>query len=129
MSAIKSTNQSNIHSAIQSDFSDDENSNSSIEDVDSKDDLLKQIDRKLVLKFMKEGKQSKTYIIGLENYLKPEDQLTFIKDIQKKLGTSLLKKMTEDNKPIYGLGGDHVNTVYDVVLKKNIAPEKEIKKN
>ena len=77
---------------------------------------------------MKEGKNTKTYIIGLEGYLKDDEQLTFIKDIQKKLGTSMLKKMTEDNKPIYGLGGDHINSVFNFLVKKNIVKSSEIKR-
>lgn len=111
-------------SVISENSSDGENS----ENIKSSDNLLSQIDRKIILKFMKEGKNTKTYIIGLEGYLKDDEQLIFIKEIQKKLGTSLLKKITEDKKPIYGLGGDHINSVFDFLVKKNIAKPSEIKK-
>ena len=114
-----------LNSETESDFSSNHESDN---DMSTTQNLLSQIDRKLILKFMKEGKASRTYILGLEGYLKQDEQLTLMKDIQKKLGTSLLKKMTEDNKPIYGLGGDHVNTIYDIIIKKNIAPKGEIKK-
>ena len=114
-----------LNSETESDFSSNHESDN---DMSTTQNLLSQIDRKLILKYMKEGKASRTYILGLEGYLKQDEQLTLMKDIQKKLGTSLLKKMTEDNKPIYGLGGDHVNTIYDIIIKKNIAPKGEIKK-
>jgi hypothetical protein len=116
--------ETETNSSSSSNSSSDNESN----DISITENLLSQIDRKLILKYMKEGKSSRTYILGLEGYLKQDEQLTLMKDIQKKLGTSLLKKMTEDNKPIFGLGGDHVNTIYDYIIKKKIAPKGEIKK-
>lgn len=108
--------------------SDSESNHKSDNEISTSENLLSQIDRKIILKYMKEKKTSRTYILGLEGYLKQDEQLILMKDIQKKLGTSLLKKMTEDNKPIFGLGGDHVNTIYDIIIKKKIAPKGEIKK-
>jgi len=107
----------------------DNDNNDNIDNSDNgNDNLLTQIDRKVILKCMKEGKNTKTYIIGLEGYLKDSDQISFVKEIQKKLGTSMLKKMTEDKKPIYGLGGDHINSIFEFLIKKNIVKSSEIKR-
>ncbi len=117
---------------------DDPVSNTSKDDPDSNEDLipsnededsiLKQIDRKIVLKFMKEVRTSRTYVFGLENYLKTkQDRDEFVKYIKKSLGTSVIEKEGETG-PAYGFAGDHIKYIYDYIVKKNICPINEIKK-
>jgi len=90
--------------------------------------LLKQIDRKLTLKFMKEIKTSRTYIFGLDNYIKvKEERNDFIKCLKKSLGTSVIEKEAEFGQA-YGFAGDHVKYICEYIVKKNICPEYEIKK-
>ena len=51
-----------------------------LDEIKNEESILKQIDRKLALKFMKEVKTSRTYIFGLDNYIKvKEDRNNFIK--------------------------------------------------
>ncbi len=91
--------------------------------------LLAQIDRKIIIKFMKEGKTSRTYIFGLDQYIVNKDEiLKFIKPLQKSLGTSMIEKTDEDNKLVIGFGGNHIQPIYDAIIKKNICPKNEIKK-
>ena len=124
---------------IDSDADDSDNSDNSdneinneedidIEKIQSETSILAQIDRKLSLKFLKEGKTSRTYISGLDSYIKNVDELNnFVKTLQKTIGTSLLKK-TVDDKLVFGFGGDHIRTIYEYIIKKNICPIHEIKK-
>lgn len=94
----------------------------------NEENILKQIDRKITLKFMKEVKTSRTYIFGLDNYIKiKEDKNNFIKNLKKSLGTSVIEKETNIGKA-YGFAGDHMKYIYDYIVKKNICPIHEIKK-
>ena len=88
-------------------------------------DVLSQIDKKLILKYHREGKNSRTYIIGLNNYFDDAKQIDFMKTFKKKLGTSCTKTII-DNNMVYGFGGDHVNTLYEYFAK--IVPKHELKK-
>lgn len=119
------TTQSDSESDAESDVKSVFSQNS---DVDQETDLLKKIDQKIILKFMKEGKTSRTYIIGIHSYFKSEEDTTkFMKNLQKKLGTSYLKKIVEDV-PHFGFGGEHIDKIYDEIIKNNIAKKHDIKK-
>lgn len=98
------------------------------EEIENEENILKQIDRKLTLKYMKEIKTSRTYIFGLDNYIKVKEDLNdFIKKLKKSLGTSVIVKEAESGQA-YGFAGDHVKYIYDYIVKKNICPIHEIKK-
>ena len=91
-------------------------------------DILSQIDRKLLVKFMKEGRNSKTYVIGLDYYMKPDTHLNFCKDLQKKkLSTGMIKRM-DDNKTTYVFAGDHRDKIIEELIKTKLVPKNEIKK-
>jgi len=93
------------------------------------ENLLKQIDRKIIIKFLKEGKTSRTYIFGIDGFIKSQQEIdTFIKKLQKTLGTSLITKQSDTNTPVYGFGGDHIRTIYDFILKNKICNALDIKK-
>jgi two-component SAPR family response regulator len=124
------TNNNNISdSSDSSDNSDiDEPQQNTFENMDSQQDILKQIDRKIIVKYMKEGKNTKTYIYGLDYYMKPEAHQQFCKDLQKKkLGTSMIKRV-EDDKTIYAFGGDHCDKIILELINTKIIPKNEIKK-
>jgi len=91
--------------------------------------ILEQIDRKLTIKYMKEGKASRTYIYGLMSYINSEeDIMKHMKKLQKSMGTSLFKTYDDNNKIIVGFGGEHIRTIYEYIIKNNICPEKDISK-
>lgn len=116
----------------ESDFSDDDSKcgdNYDFNKEETETNILNQIDRKLIIKYMKEGKSSRTYIYGLSSYIDSEDQImNHAKKIQKSLGTSILKRHDDDNKIIIGFGGEHIRTIYEYIIKNNICPINEIKK-
>ncbi len=123
-------------SSHNDDFEDDDNkptdednlNSDDLNSISSEEDILKQIDRKLTLKYMKEVKTSRTYIFGLDNYIKNKnDRNDFVKSIKKTLGTSVVEKKDGDTTS-YGFAGDHIKYIYEYIVKKNICPINEIKK-
>ena len=131
---IKNTVNSNSNSESESESESKSNSESESESKSNseselgEENLLTKIDQKIILKFMREGKTSRTYIIGIHNYFKKEEELnTFIKSLKKKLGTSLFEK-TVDYISHYGFAGNHIDKIYEELIKNNIAKKHEIKK-
>ena len=59
-------------------------------------DILKDIDKKIILTFFKEGKTSRTYITGLIDFLTENEIEKFTKNLKTKLGTieNALEKVT-----------------------------------
>ena len=113
-----------------SDSDDDLDNNSEISDnTDNinmdEQNILSQLDSKLIIKFHKEGRHSKTIIMGLGNYLNDEKQQDFVKTFKKKLGSSATKNVV-NNQCTYAFSGDHVNTLYDYFVK--IIPKDKIKR-
>lgn len=99
-----------------------------VEDIQTNQDILKQIDRKIIVKYMKEGKNTKTYVYGLDDYMKPETHKQFCKELQKKkLGTSLIIRI-ENEKTVYAFGGDHCDKIIQELINTKIIPKNEIKK-
>ncbi len=122
----------NTDSSDNSDNSDnsdiDDTQQNTFENMDSQQDILKQIDRKIIVKYMKDGKKSKTFVYGLDYYMKPEAHQQFCKDLQKKkLGTSMIKRV-EDDKTFYAFGGDHCDKIIQELINTKIIPKNEIKK-
>lgn len=120
------------------DFSDNESNDLNKDKDFNKDDdfdentdtnILEQIDRKLIIKYMKEGRASRTYVYGLMSYINSEeDIMKHMKKLQKSMGTSLFKTYDDKKKIIIGLGGEHIRTIYEYIIKNNICPENEISK-
>jgi hypothetical protein len=124
MSHINNNISDGSDSFDTSDGSDIEN----VEDTQTNQDILKQIDRKIIVKYMKEGKNTKTYVFGLDDYMKPEVHQQFCKELQKKkLGTSLIIR-TENEKTVYAFGGDHCDKIIQELINTKIIPKNEIKK-
>lgn len=120
-----SESDEDVHSDVHSDAESVSSENS---DIEQDNDLLKKIDQKIILKFMKEGKTSRTYIIGIHSYFKSEEDTNkFMKNLQKKLGTSYLKKNV-DGIPHFGFCGDHIDKICEEIIKNNIAKKHDIKK-
>jgi translation initiation factor 1 (eIF-1/SUI1) len=81
------------------------------------------IDMKVILKCIKEGKATRTYIYGLEDFLSGEKLEILIKNLPKKLGTSLFKK-EENGKKMYGYSGDHRMEIKEILIKEKVPKDK-----
>ncbi len=136
-SAVESTPLNNDKKIkTQSEFSESDSENSDVEsdvesDVNPEDDIknniLSQIDRKILIKIVPDGKnkRNRTHIHGLDSYIKKEEQIKFCKDLQKKFGTSLIIT-TNNDKNVYIYSGDHKDKVVKALLSANIATKNEI---
>lgn len=125
------SDQSSDSDSDQSNDSDSQQSmdTASTDSASKQNNILNLLDKKIVLKFMKEGKTSRTYIIGLDRFFTKQDELDkFCKDLQKMLGTSFLKRTVENNQNHYGYAGNHIERIYDILIDKNIAARSDIKK-
>ncbi len=119
----------NSHNSDNQELMDNFDDDFNADHTTKQSNILAKIDRKIIIKFMKEGKTSRTYIFGLDQYIyNKDDILKFIKPLQKSIGTSLIEKLDEDNKLVFGFGGNHIQVLYDAIIKKNICPKNEIKK-
>ena len=102
--------------------------------MDNTEDIFKQIDKRVTLRFMKEKKTSRTYIEGLEDFLS-EDQINEIIKKIKKFGTSYLKRTDEDGedktskKPVaiaHGFNGDHKTKIIKMLTEEYKIPKDKI---
>lgn len=86
---------------------------------ESERDILKDIDRKIVLTFFKEGKTSRTYVSGLIDFLTENEIDKFTKSLKTKLGAGLLKRKLNDKDKYdsYGYNGDHKEKIRDLLLE------------
>ena len=73
--------------------------------------VLANIDKHIVVKWMKEKRTSRTYVIGLAGFIENNSKLTkYVKSIQTKLATGLCTKKI-DGEDSFGFNGDHVKTI------------------
>jgi len=81
------------------------------------------VEKKITLKFFKECRTSRTYVIGLENFFDDEQINDMNKYFKKKLGTSLLKKELENtNKK------NTINTIKQTQNEETSAQEIDVEK-
>uniref|UniRef100_A0A6C0EB76 SUI1 domain-containing protein n=1 Tax=viral metagenome TaxID=1070528 RepID=A0A6C0EB76_9ZZZZ len=89
--------------------------------VASSTSTLTSIDSCITLKFRKEKKTSRTYIIGLEQFVPDVDK--FCKDLKKTLGTGS-NVIEEDGSKMYGFQGDFIERIYNYLISKGIDKSK-----
>jgi translation initiation factor 1 (eIF-1/SUI1) len=119
-----------------SDFSDSEESfkdtKSEMSDFDEADlentqnpnNILQSIDRNLSIKYIKNGRNSRTYLSGIKSYITDNDKLDdFVKKLKKQLGAGGLIDKEEN---VVSFQGDHTNKIYQYIIKNNICPKHEI---
>ena len=119
-----------------SDFSDSDESikdtKSEMSDFDEEDlentqnpnNILQSIDRNLSIKYIKNGRNSRTYLSGIKSYITENDKLDdFVKKLKKQLGAGGLIDKEEN---VVSFQGDHTNKIYQYIIKNNICPKHEI---
>jgi len=76
-----------------------------------------QIEKKIIIKYLTKGKDRRTYIFNLEQYLQDKTiREGVIKKIKTDLGTSCAYKETEHGKG-YGFAGTHETKLKDKLIK------------
>jgi|688.fasta_scaffold462497_2 hypothetical protein len=98
-----------------------------IDNVGIKEKQLEiELDKQIVLKFIKEKRTKRTYIFGLHHFLNSDEITALCNRIKKNLGTGHLIN-TEGNVVSHGFQGEHIKIIYDFLIKEKIAPPNKIK--
>ena len=107
--------------------------------MDSTEEIFRQIDKRITIRFLKEKRTTRTYIEGLEDFIS-EDQINELIKKIKKLGTSYLKRTdedTEDDKKTktkksstsyiaHGFNGDHKTKIIKFLMEDYKIPKDKI---
>ena len=123
----KINNKEELKQNKNKDSSDSENNSDSEENSkennnDKNIDTLKNLNKLITLRYIKDGKASRTYIVGLEDFFTEEELNKLIKDIQKKLSTGYFKNKETNN---HGFNGDHRLIISKLLINNyNIAKNK-----
>lgn len=89
--------------------------------------ILDELDKRIEIRFLKEKKTSRTYIIGLEGFIEQKKDLEKITEkMKKKFATSLLEKTLDDGRVAFGLSGDHTKKVKEYLINEIKIPEDKI---
>jgi translation initiation factor 1 (eIF-1/SUI1) len=95
--------------------------------MESQEDLLNLIDRRIKLRFLKEKKASRTYIEGLDKFFEPTFIKEMVKKIQKKLSTGYNSNSDEAGNIIsHGFNGDHKERLKKILIEEYNIPSDKI---
>jgi translation initiation factor 1 (eIF-1/SUI1) len=96
--------------------------------METQEDLLNLIDRRIKLRFIKEKKASRTYIEGLDKFFETTVIKEIVKKIQKKLSTGYNSiSDTEENIIAHGFNGEHKERIRKILVEEyNISADKII---
>jgi hypothetical protein len=92
----------------------------------SQPNILQAIDAKITLQFLKEKKTSRTYIIGLEDFIEASQITKFVNSLKASLGTSSYERII-DEKKCYGFQGNHIETIRQKIISELKIDKKKIK--
>jgi hypothetical protein len=79
--------------------------------------ILTNLDKHVEIRFLKEKKTSRTYLIGLEDFIDEKQLDKVVKIIQTTLATGLTTKKV-DGKKRFGFNGNHVNFMKKYLVEK-----------
>jgi len=80
---------------------------------------LDEIDKKIILKFIKEKKTNRTYIYGLHLFIPEKEKRDEIcSSIKKELGAGSNIKINENNIEEYGFQGNHIEKIKIFLINK-----------
>ena len=91
--------------------------------MSSEQEILNEIDKKIYIRILKEGKATRTYVEGLNRFYSDDECKEIGNNIKKKLATSYFYK--EENKS-HGFNGDHKLRLKDLLQKNYKIPEDKI---
>ncbi len=89
--------------------------------------ILSEIDKKIIIKFIKEKKTSRTYIFGLEDFVNDiNDRKKFMTDIKKLLGTAGIFKKENNMHECIGFNGNHIQSIREFIMYRFKIPSDKI---
>jgi translation initiation factor 1 (eIF-1/SUI1) len=83
--------------------------------MSNEQEILNEIDKKIYIRILKEGKATRTYIEGLHRFYGDDECKDIGNNIKKNLSTSYFYK--EENKS-HGFNGDHKLRLKELLQKK-----------
>lgn len=87
---------------------------------------LDEINKKIEIKYIKQKKENRTYITGLDIFMTDEkERVDLIKTLKKALGASSVTKI-ENDKEIIGFSGNHIEKVKKYFIEKLKIPKDKI---
>lgn len=88
------------------------------------DEIVAEIDKIITIKWRKEKRTSRTYLIGLEGFADTiKDIPKFCSKIKKKMGTGATV-IEEDGQKMYGFQGQLTDRLYNFLLEIGISKDK-----
>ena len=93
---------------------------STLFDTVKEKDMFDEIDKKIIIRFEKQKKTSRTLITGLHYFFTNKEIEKLMKTYMKKLGTGSLKTILDDGCVEIGFNGNHINTIKDDLIKNGI---------
>jgi len=91
--------------------------------MSNEQEILNEIDKKIHIRILKEGKATRTYIEGLQRFYTDDECKEIGNKIKKSLSTSYFYK--EENKS-HGFNGDHKLRLKDILQKNYKIPSDKI---
>ena len=94
------------------------------EKQDTSSDILTDIDKKIVIKYLKDDRAHRTHIIGLNLFFEDEkEEKQIAKSIQKKLSTGYYY---HSDKNSHSYNGDHRIKINNILIKDYNLPKEKI---
>lgn len=97
-----------------------------ITNIGKKKVQLNGIDKKIVLKYVKEKRTSRTYIIGLGDFVAEDKIDEILRQLQKMLASGM-NSVKNGDKYEYGFNGEHIERIKNYLMKEIKIPENQIK--
>jgi translation initiation factor 1 (eIF-1/SUI1) len=95
--------------------------------METQQDLLNLIDRRIKLRFIKEKRASRTYIDGLDKFFDTNFIKDMVKEIQKKLSTGYNSLTDIDGKNTsHGFNGEHKERIRKILVEEYNIPADKI---
>jgi translation initiation factor 1 (eIF-1/SUI1) len=88
--------------------------------------VLEELDKKLIIKFKRFKGKNKTFIYGLENILDSQKLDVFLRKIKKKLGCGGVLTEDEDKIKMIEFMGDHRLKIKEIILDDKLIDENKI---
>ncbi len=94
--------------------------------MDNQQNILNELDKKIILKYRKIKGKNKTHIYGIEKVLDAEKLEDFLKKIKKKLGCGGVVSEDEEKTYVIEFMGDHRLKIKEMLLEEKVLPSNKI---
>lgn len=97
-----------------------------MENVSTQQNVLEELDKKIIIKFKKFKGKNKTYVYGLENLLDEQKLEEFLKKIKKKLACGCVFTEDAEKVKMIEIMGDHRLKIKEIIVEDKLITEDKI---